>query len=214
MKRIVALAVIAILTVTQFATQDAPVNAEPPDKGVTAKEFRLDEQTLKALKEAPLDLWPDGVSMDSLMTKQELESTGVSRLSPAEKAVLGRWYGKLVFIVYSSARTGMSDPPINIYHFHLDKAPPLLTEDLAIEKARIAFVKEGYDPAKWQLTRADNPPSEAPDGTPDKHFVRYSNSRGGFANQGRFHFTDGKHSCMVQVSLETNWVVCQMVFGP
>jgi hypothetical protein len=178
-----------------------------PDKGFRIGDWtRLKDRTWEAVRE--IDGLPDGPPLDKLMTKKEQDTTGVSRLSPTERAGLEKWLGRLVF---SIAFANLTKVPNSIYHFHLDQAPALLTEDLAIEKARITLAKEGNELAQWQLTRADHPPSRAPNGTPDEYFDRFGDPQRGFRNSGRVHFTDGKQSRTVQVSLETNWVVCLMV---
>jgi hypothetical protein len=147
------------------------------------------------------------------MTAEEQKRTGMSRLSPAEKEAFQRWLSKLLYFAISAAQAKAA-ARYNVYYFPLDKEPPLLSEKLAIEKARIVLTNEGYDAKLWQLTRADDPPSEAPDGTPDKFFYHFKRPQGGSANQGRVHFTDGKEFRRVQVSLENGWIVCRLVFGP
>jgi len=74
----------------------------------------------------------------------------------------------------------------------------MLTEELAVAKATETFQKEGYKMDQWQLTRAGTPPSEAPDGTPDKYFDRFSFR----PTEGRVSFTNGKRYRTVQVGLE------------
>jgi hypothetical protein len=93
--------------------------------------------------------------------------------------------------------------------FQLKERPAMLTEALAIEKARETFAQEGYSLDQWQVTRAGNPPSEAPDGTPDKYFDRF-----GFRpTEGRVHFTDGKRYRTMQVRLEGDRIVCFLFYG-
>jgi hypothetical protein len=103
---------------------------------------------------------------------------------------------------------GPSEGPQHV--FQLKEAPQLLTEELAVAKATETFTKEGYKMEQWQLTRAGNPPSKAPDGTPDKCFDRFSFR----PTEGRVHFTDGKRYRTVQVRLEGDRLVCFMFYGP
>ncbi len=85
----------------------------------------------------------------------------------------------------------------------------MLTEELAVAKATETFKMEGFNMERWQLTRAGNPPSKAPDGTPDTCFERFSFSPA----EGRVHFTDGKRDRTVQVGLEGDRLVCFMFYG-
>ena len=85
----------------------------------------------------------------------------------------------------------------------------MLTKELAVAKATETFQKEGYKMDQWQLTRAGTPPSEAPDGTPDKYFDRFSFR----PTEGRVSFTNGKRYRTVQVGLEGDRVVCFMFYG-
>ena len=64
----------------------------------------------------------------------------------------------------------------------------MLSDELAIENVRMTFAKGGYILDQWEFTRADNPPSKAPDGTADKYSDRFSYR----PTEGRVHFTDGK----------------------
>ena len=93
--------------------------------------------------------------------------------------------------------------------FQLREAPQMLTEALAVAKATETFKKEGYKMEQWKLTRAYNPPSKAPDGTPDTYFDRFSFR----PTEGRVSFTDGKHFRTVQVRLEDDRLVCFMFYG-
>lgn len=102
---------------------------------------------------------------------------------------------------------GPSEGPQHVYP--LKEAPQMLTEELAVEKATETFAKEGYKMKQWQLTRADVPPSKAPDGTPDKYFDRFSFR----PTEGRVRFTDGKEIRTVNVRLEGDRLVCFMFYG-
>ena len=93
--------------------------------------------------------------------------------------------------------------------FQLKEAPRMLTEELAVAKATETFQKEGYKLDQWQLTRAGNPPSEAPDGTPDQYFDRFSFR----PTEGRVSFTNGKRYRTVKVCLEGDQLVCFMFYG-
>ena len=93
--------------------------------------------------------------------------------------------------------------------FQLKETPQMLTEELAVAKATETFQKEGYKMDQWQLTRAGTPPSEAPDGTPDKYFDRFSFR----PTEGRVSFTDGKQFRTVQICLEGDRLVCFMFYG-
>ena len=85
----------------------------------------------------------------------------------------------------------------------------MLTEKLAIEKAKETLAKEGYDLKEWTLYRPDVGPSKAPDGTPDTYFTRFSFR----PTEGRVHFTNGKKRREVQVRLEGNRIICFMFYG-
>ena len=102
---------------------------------------------------------------------------------------------------------GPSEGPQHVYQ--LKEAPQMLTEELAVEKATKTFAKEGYKVKQWQLTRADVPPSKAPDGTPDKYFDRFSFR----PTEGRVRFPDGKEIRTVNVRLEGDRLVCCMLYG-
>lgn len=80
---------------------------------------------------------------------------------------------------------------------------------MAIEKAKQTLVKEGYNLNDWQLTRAYNPESSAPNGKQDRYFDRFSFQ----PTAGRVHFTDGHHFRTVQVQLEEKRVICFMFYG-
>jgi uncharacterized protein (TIGR03067 family) len=144
-----------------------------------------------------------------IMTREEQDQTGVSRLSDTEKAALEKWLGKMLLQANADAALRYRARPNNVYHYKLGTEAKILSEDLAIEKARQTFAREGYKPEQWQLTRADMPPSKAPDGKADKHFDRF-NFR---PTEGRVYFTDGKQTRTVQVRLEGDWVVCFMFYG-
>lgn len=93
--------------------------------------------------------------------------------------------------------------------FQLNEAPQMLTEALAVAKATEAFRQEGYKMEQWRLTRAYNPPSNAPDGTPDTYFVRFSFRPA----EGRVSFTDGEQFRTLQIRLEGDRLVCSMFYG-
>jgi len=215
MKRILLLASIAGIALAQVTAGATTVKAAPPDDGVTVKGFRLDG--MKTLKEMALDKVPEGPPLDKLMTKEEMDSTGVSRLSATEKATLEKWVGKILYFTtlraYHDARQGLNTRtahrPRKIYHYHLQAAPSMLSEELAVEYARMTFSKEGQKVRQWELTRADNPPSKAPDGTADKYFDRFSFR----PTEGRVHFTNGTQTRTAQVRMEGQWVVCWVFFG-
>lgn len=220
MKRILILASIAGTALAQVTAAAITVKAAPPDDGVTVKGVRLEEVTT-AMKKLALDMLPEGPSLDKLMTKEEMDITGVSRLSAMEKATLERWVGKILYFTtleayreaHREARQGSNTRaaprPRKIYHYRLLAAPSMLSEGLAIEYARMTFAKEGQKVRQWELTRAHNPPSKAPDGTADRYFDRFSSP----PTEGRVHFTDGKKTRTVQVRLEGQWVVCWIFFG-
>ena len=85
----------------------------------------------------------------------------------------------------------------------------MLTEELALAKAKETIQLEGYSLDKWQLTRAGTPPSDAPDGTPDLLFDRFSFR----PTEGKVNFTNGKRYRTVMVSLQGDRVVCYMFYG-
>ena len=192
----------------------SPTEAKTDDE-VSIKGFRLDG--VSDLKGIKLDIVPKGPPMNKMMTKEEMEETGFSRLSATEKAALEKWIGKLLFFTaFRVARDTKVAPnqkgyrgQTKIYHYHMQTAPSMLDEESAVKYARMTFAKEGHKLEQWKLTRADNPPSKAPDGTPDTYFDRFSFR----PTEGRVHFTDGRRVRTVQVRLEGNWVVCSMFYG-
>ncbi len=169
------------------------------------------------LKRIPLAAMPKGPPMGELMTQEEIELTGVSKLSATEKAALEKWVGKLLYFAAfrishdttGGPKTKAAGTPRHIYHYRLPAAPSMLREELAVETARLTLAQQSYGRGPWKLTRADNPPSQAPDGTADRYFDRFSFRR----TEGRMHFTDGKRTRTVQVRLDGQWVVCWMFFG-
>jgi hypothetical protein len=152
---------------------------------------------------------PGSSTLDKAMTKEQQEKTGVSKLSAAERAALGQWLNEFGLQAFVDATRVARGRPNNIYHYQLKAAPPFLSEELAIEKARLTLAKEGYRPEQWRLTRADMPLIKAPDGTPDKFFCRF----GYRPSEGRVYVTDGKQIRTAQVRLEGEWVICFLFFG-
>jgi hypothetical protein len=127
---------------------------------------------------------------------------------PRERRPLGWLFvGNLPSITVACICLVVPQPPVRCgpkHVYQLEEAPEFLTEELAIEKARITLAKDGYRPEEWQLTRADSPPSKAPDGRADKYFDRFSFR----PTEGRVYFTDGKRYHTVQVQLEGSRVIC------
>lgn len=108
------------------------------------------------------------------------------------------------------ALAGCSRPSQGPQHvFQLKEAVQILTEEMAIAAATETFTKEGYNMEQWHVTRAYNPPSKAPDGTPDKYFDRFSFR----PTEGRVHFSDGTQYRTVNVRLEGDRLVCFMFYG-
>ena len=66
--------------------------------------------------------------------------------------------------------TGKAPGPRNIYHYQMQTAPPMLSEGLALQYARMTLAKMVRRLPEWKLKRTDEPLGEAPDGTPDKYF--------------------------------------------
>ncbi|NQT38303.1 MAG: hypothetical protein HQ581_12475 [Planctomycetes bacterium] len=199
----------------ELTAANSTANARPLEKVEGGNGFHLDGTA--DLKGIALGNMRKGPLMAELMTKEEMALTGVSRLSATEKAALEKWIGKLLYFtafrVSRDAAQGLNQRaargPHKIYHYRLPAAPSMLSEEPAIEHARMTFAKEGNRLEEWKLTRADNPPSEAPDGTADKYFDRFSFR----PTEGRVHFTNGKQTRTVQVRLEDQWVVCWMFVG-
>jgi len=94
----------------------------------------------------------------------------------------------------------------------MKEAPKMLTEELAMDKARETMSKEGYDLEEWHLIKIDTSiglrPSKAPNGTPDIYFERFG------PTWGRFHFRKGAQSRAVQVSLQGDRLICNVVQLP
>ena len=82
------------------------------------------------------------------------------------------------------------------YVFQLNKTPGILTQELAVEKARESMSKAGFNLAQWHLRI----------GTGFEQF--------GQTNWGRFHFTDGRENRCVQVRLEGDRLICEVVQLP
>lgn len=122
--------------------------------------------------------------------------------------------------VCAVALTGCFGPGARQHVFQLNETPAMLSEALAIEKAREALSKQGFDLERWQLRNLRKDPrdilirpSKAPDGTPDI-FLERNMRAPNWANWGRLHFTDGKRNRCVQVSLQGNRLVCTVVQLP
>jgi len=112
----------------------------------------------------------------------------------------------LAAVVWSGCR-GQGSGPAHV--FSVDPVPPFLTEELAVAKARETLELEGYRLSDWQITRAYNPPSEAPDGTPDEYFDRFSFR----PNAGRVHFIQGSVYRTYDVRLEGDRLICSVFRG-
>ncbi len=93
--------------------------------------------------------------------------------------------------------------------FSVEPAPPFLTEELALSKARQTMNMESSAVNLWQPTRVDQPPSKAPDGTPDKYFVRWSFN----PNEGTVSFVNGRKYRRYIVGLHGNRVICRRSDG-
>jgi hypothetical protein len=197
------------------ATWNTTAHPAQPENVSTGTESDL--HLMAAMKSAASDLFPVGPTLDTMMTQEEMDATGVSGLSSREKVAMERWVGKLVYCVAfgtianmtKGPTAGMAPGPRNIYQYQVQTAPPMLSEEIAIQYARITLTKMGRRMPKWELTRADQPPSEAPDGTPDKYFDRFSFR----PTEGRVHFTDRKEFRTVQVRLDGNWIECWRFVG-
>lgn len=69
------------------------------------------------------------------------------------------------------------------HRFELNPAPPFLTEELALEKARETLRLDGFDPKEW--VPDDDNRTAAPDGRADERFVRNTLN----PNQGYIQFS-------------------------
>ncbi|MCU0788772.1 MAG: hypothetical protein MUC91_11390, partial [Verrucomicrobia bacterium] len=116
------------------------------------------------------------------------------------------------FLCVSGLMLAGCSPARRDHVFQLKEPPEMLTEELAMEKARATMSKEGYDLQQWHLIKIDSStglrPSKAPNGTPDLYFERFR------PTWGRFHFRNGTQSRTVQVGLEGDRVVCNVVQLP
>lgn len=101
---------------------------------------------------------------------------------------------------------GCSQP--RTYVFELKEKPKLLTEELAIEKARESMSKAGFNLERWHL-RKGTEADRVPDGTVDNYLERF-----GQTNWGRLHFTDGRKNRCVQVRLDNDRLICEVVQLP
>jgi hypothetical protein len=99
-------------------------------------------------------------------------------------------------------------PPSREYFYEMKEAPPMLTEKLAMEKARETMSQEGYNLKLWNLKKIDRSkalrPSKAPDDTPDIYFERDGST------SGEFHFTSAGRKRCVRVKLDWNGVICRV----
>jgi uncharacterized protein (TIGR03067 family) len=185
-----------------YSSKEKPAS-RPTKFAVPAGSARLLQTWKRSTQE------PQGNLLDRLMSKEEQEKIGVSRLSATQKAALAQWHGRLMLQALADAAAHYRALPNNSYHYKLLAAPKLLSEELAIEKARQTLAREGYKPEQWRLTRADMPPTRAPDGKADKYFDRFTFR----PTEGRVHFTDGRQTRTVQVRLVDDWVVCFLFVG-
>ena len=88
----------------------------------------------------------------------------------------------LPMLGYARAReAARPDPKEHV--FTVQPAPPFLTEELAVAKARECLEKEGFNPGQWQLTPTIGPATQARDGSADESIqYRRPRSSSGFAN--------------------------------
>jgi hypothetical protein len=89
----------------------------------------------------------------------------------------------------------------------LESAPPFLTEEMAVAKAREALTIEGCKTNEWQPTRAQSP-GKAPDGRPDEYINRFSR-----VDFGRVTFVKGQEHRTYDVRLNSNCVICSQFHG-
>jgi hypothetical protein len=94
--------------------------------------------------------------------------------------------------------------------YELSETPQVLTEELAIAKARETMAAEGFDLERWHLQKLQPGSARlrAAFGTND--YLEASFGRTTFT-WGRLHFTDGSHGRCVQIRLEGNRVICDIV---
>ncbi len=217
-RRFIALACTVVLVAwTEPASADDPKQKTPPKNEVTVRGFRLEGIT--DMKKIPLTVLPKGPRLETVMTKEELDATGVIRLPAEEKANLEKWLGKIVlFTAYqvihappAGKQPGKQEPrrPEKVHYYHLPSPPSMLSEKMAIELAKRTLSYEGYTLAEWELTTADFPMGKAPDGTPDKYFDRFSFR----PTEGRVHFKRGNTIRSVNVHLKGESIECFMFYG-
>jgi hypothetical protein len=94
----------------------------------------------------------------------------------------------------------------------LSESPSFLSEELALEKAKLALRLDGYEIDRWMVEEEKR--TEAPDGTPDRFLLRNH----GNPNRGDFTFTNQdelKRQRVVQrlviVEIRDRTVVCIIV---
>ncbi len=92
--------------------------------------------------------------------------------------------------------------------YQLNHAPNMLSESLAMEKARDTMAKAGFDLVQWHLRKGDRT-GTAPDGTRDEYLERFGQEK-----WGRLHFTDGSNNRCVQIRLEGDRLICEVVQLP
>lgn len=97
----------------------------------------------------------------------------------------------LSMLGYARAREA-SRPDPKEHVFTVQPAPPFLTEELAVAKARECLEREGYKPGQWQLTPTIGPATKARDGRIDE-YIQYRGPRSSsefaqvrFTHEGRY----------------------------
>lgn len=110
------------------------------------------------------------------------------------------WY----CVVYYPRKNTIVGP---VHTFPLNPAPQFLSDTLAVEKAKEAITRDGYDLAEWR-PREDRR-GTAPDGTPDVYLSRNADPKLGSII---FERQDGKYlpRILVNVELIGNEVQCQV----
>ena len=107
------------------------------------------------------------------MTPEEQRAMGLFRLTKPERAELEKWLFNLLHTKLSDDAKKAIRATTRRYLFHVPNRPKHLTEELAIEKAKLTFAKEGHPLERWKLTQRDQSPTKAPGGTPDEFFARF-----------------------------------------
>ena len=96
------------------------------------------------------------------------------------------------------------------FEYTVKPAPPFLTDDLALAKARETLRREGFNTNEWMAVPTPYP-RKAPDGTQDKYLSRFVNSTSSWP-RGTIVFQRGDARRKFDVRLDGKRIVCYSLF--